>query len=222
MTCVIFLILAVFSLTRQADAAFVSYKDTSGKMHYINTDYTKVPDQYLSQVEDQLKKIEADKAKNNFVNFPGQNTNIPTPGWIPSDDQDQQPQNTNKIVEVFYKTNCEECMRLRVLLDANNIQYSLYDIENSFPGIEFYKMMQNAALPITRVAGAIIHGNDILAIKNALNLKMPAPKNPAPEQTPETMAVPTPNDPIVAPATNAYGGYKPGQYFKTKPLLGNK
>ncbi len=217
----IFLLIAGTFFTTQADAAFVSYKDTSGKIHYINTEYTKVPDQYLSQVEDQLKKIEADKTKNNFINIPDQNINAPI-GWMPNNIQSQEAENIAKVVEVFYKTDCEECMRLRVRLDANKINYSLYDVENSSPGMEFYKTLPNTQLPITRIGKTIIYGNDINAIKNVLTPEIPVVQNPPPTQTPTITTTPEQNLPTSAPATSGYGGYTPGKYFKINPLLGNK
>jgi hypothetical protein len=59
-------------------AAFVQYKDDNGKVHYVNTQYSKVPDRYKSQVEEQLKKIQQQ-------NTPILSTPVPVVSNEPSD-----------------------------------------------------------------------------------------------------------------------------------------
>jgi glutaredoxin len=239
--------LSAFLTAIQSDAAFVNYTDSSGKIHYVNTDYAKVPNQYLNQVADQLKKIEADKAKTlpaipifntptdftntNIVSSATQITNqdrltrltnavntlqsnslfpasvninsgiisyidntgqrhpvtaesLPTVPleFLPQIDQQisglenmvlqskSNKQLLKKIepVEVFVKSGCTDCQRLEILLQTHKVEHFTYDIETSNLGIAFYKEMNNAPLPITRVGSKIIHGTNIHAIRQAL------------------------------------------------------
>ena len=46
---------------QQSDAATVHYRDENGTVHYVNTDYAKVPERYRGQVEEQLKQAEPQK-----------------------------------------------------------------------------------------------------------------------------------------------------------------
>jgi len=159
------LILSLLYLTYTAvgEAAFINYTDVNGKIHYVNTEYGKVPDRYLSQVQDQLDKIKA--------------TPIPTAMTDPSQFS-QNPQlntftylnpNVNQSpVEVYVKADCKDCERLETLLQANQIKYMRYDVEYTSMGKELYRTMGNTALPITRIKGQIIPGSNINAIKSAL------------------------------------------------------
>ncbi len=213
-TCYKLLLLLLLSVSfiTSGEAAFVNYTDIHGKKHIVNTDYNKVPDQYLSQVEEQLKKIENNKPVSVVPENAEQTTQPQNLSTIPT------PQNLNTPVEVFVKSDCQDCTRLLTLLDVHKIKFSVYDVESSPAAIDFYKTLQNAQLPMTRVGGKIIFGNDINAIRNALN-----PQVTVPVVTP-TPTANTPieqNTPPPTPTKN-YGGYTPGEYFKIKPLLGNK
>ncbi len=205
------------SFINSSEAAFVNYTDINGKVHYINTDYSKIPDQYLNQVEEQLQKIEAAKTKSSQINI--LDPNKQPPSTTNGEELINQDKKTNPLVEVFFKTDCKDCTRLQVLLEANNIKFSLYDVENSNYGIEFYKTQQNGQLPITRIDSKIIYGNDINAVKNALNPQEDVGQNPV---AASPAVKPTENIPSNPTVSNSYGGYKPGQYFKIKPLMGNK
>lgn len=216
-TCFKFFFLFLFFalLIIPSEAAFVSYTDINGKKHIVNTDYNKVPDRYLSQVEEQLKKIK------NSTPEAGVPENLPPANEQQTLETDQKTPGLNTPVEVFVKTNCQDCARLLALLDVHKIKFSSYDVENSQVGIDFYKTSGNAELPITRIGPSLIYGNDINAIRNVLN---------PPVVSPNVTAAPTGPSPVEqveqsAPAvktSEGYGGYRPGEYFKIKPLLGNK
>lgn len=245
-----FTLFSIIFVTTPSDAAFVNYTDSTGKIHYVNTDYSKVPDQYLNQVADQLKKIEADKIKTlppipssktptnspkiddidivstatpitsqdrltrltnavntlqsnnvlpvsvninsgiiNYIDKNGQRQivtaeSLPTVSteFLPQIDQQiiglekialqiKSDQNLKKNigpVEVFIKSNCPDCKRLEILLQAHKVKHFIYDVERSDLGIAFYKEMDNAPLPITRIGSKIIHGTNVHAIKQAL------------------------------------------------------
>ncbi len=215
-SCFIFLLLTLVFLVKQSDAAFVSYKDKSGKIHYVNTDYTKVPDEYLKQVEEQLKKIEDTKAKFNPPgNFSAPTTPFPT--FSNASNQANPAYEPEISAQVYIKRGCDDCMRLRVLLDAHKIKYSMHDIEASTEGMEFYKNMQNAPLPITRIGPKVIFGIDINAIKNAMN-----PIEPLSQSTPS--GLPSANEqisPKTAPG-NTGGTNSINPYFNTGHLPGKK
>ncbi len=216
-TCFKLFLLCVFyvSFVTLSEATFVSYTDVKGKKHIVNTDYNKVPDQYLSQVEEQLKKIKNNTSEAVVPENPLLTNEQQT---LPANQQSPTP---HPEVEVFIKSNCQDCTRLLTLLDVHQIKFSSYDVENSQVGIDFYKTSGNAELPITRIGPSLIYGNDINAIRNVLN---------PPVVSPNVTAAPTGPSPVEqieqsAPAvktTEGYGGYRPGEYFKIKPLLGNK
>ena len=53
-TIVIYItLLTSFLLTSNSQAKMVRYLDENGKAHYVNTDYAKVPEQYLYQFEEE-------------------------------------------------------------------------------------------------------------------------------------------------------------------------
>lgn len=244
----LFIAFSIIFVPITSEAAFVNYTDTNGKVHYVNTDYSRVPEQYLNQVADQLKKIEAEKIKTlpaasmlnpspdltstniistatpvtnqnrltrltNAVNtlqtnnlFPASaNVNSGIINYTDNTGQrhpvtaenlpkvpleflpqiDQQIINLEKMavqirsntqlaqkiepVEVFIKSDCTDCKRLEILLQTYKIKYFTYDVETSNLGIAFYKEMNKAPLPITRIGSKIIYGTNVHAIKQALN-----------------------------------------------------
>ncbi len=206
-----FLLLTTLLPISYGQAAFVSYTDVNGKLHYINTEYNKVPDQYLNQVEEQLKKIENTKIKN-----------TPEAAVEKSAIENPQPPTPELTVEVFVKTDCQDCMRLQALLEAHKIKYLVYDIKNSEKGIEFYKSTSNEKFPITRIGSKIIYGNDVLAIKDALKPKDLPVQPPSP--LPATSAV-APTNTKPSPTVTTTTGYQrnqTGQYFKTNHLIQDK
>lgn len=242
----LFVLWCTATMTTQSHAAFVHYRDTAGKIHYINTDYAKVPDQYLSQVQDQLKKIEESKPKPvlaipmsnvpvnidpmplitttpitkenrltrltnavdalqtnnlipasvninsgiiNYVDNAQQNHPVTaeTLGSVPEEflpQIDAQIENLERLatqiaeqktlwpgtsVEVFIKSNCVDCTRLKTLLDIHKIKHLTYDVETSNQGMAFYQEMKDKPLPITRIGSKIIQGTDINSIKMAIS-----------------------------------------------------
>jgi len=180
----IFLLVVVFvtCAVKAGEAAFVKYKDKDGKEYYVNTDYTKVPDQYLDQVRDQLQEIKekAMPAANITPDTPGKNKqNLLSWTGNPSTF-------VTGSVQIFVSSNCQDCQRLETLLQVNQIKYMRYDVEYSSMGKEFYKTMGSTQLPITRIGDKLIQGNNINAVKNVLQKMAQAaqgPNQPAPTQT---------------------------------------
>ena len=156
------LIVCLLSAMSVGEAAFVKYIDRNGKDHYVNTDYTKVPEEYLYQVRNQINATNQ-SSSDTTDNSSDQNATIPLPE--PDDGEDTSLQ----AVEVFISANCKDCERLETLLQANKIEYMHYDVGSTSMGQEFYKTMGSTPLPITRIGDKIIRGNDINTIKKVLD-----------------------------------------------------
>ncbi|MCB9771881.1 MAG: hypothetical protein H6754_04970 [Candidatus Omnitrophica bacterium] len=286
-------------LATQSQAAFVSYRDDSGKLHYVNTDYRKVPDQYKDQIKGQIEEpsetqqtgespnnqfgvtmtfprakasssnnqasqnepithedrfnrlliaidtlhkrnilpsyvninegavyYEDNEGKNHYVtaeNFadipeeylPQIDTQITAFENLARQSEKEMPLISGTTnVEVFTKLNCRECVRLQTLLQVHKISFITYDVEQSTQGKDFYKSMNNAALPLTRVGQTIIAGNNISDIKKALDM------NATQQQFPNTNLTEKPT--TTDYQTNPKMEYTPGQHFKIQPLLGQK
>ncbi len=155
------IIISMITTISMGEAAFVKYIDRSGKEHYVNTDYTKVPAEYQDQVRDQLN----DATKNPADSIPNASNQIINA--VPPKITDLPKPNLQKV-EVFIAANCKDCERLETLLKANKIEYMHYDVESTSMGKDFYSTMQNETLPITRIGDRLIRGNDISTIKNVL------------------------------------------------------
>ena len=286
-------------LATQSQAAFVSYRDDSGKLHYVNTDYRKVPDQYKDQIKGQIEQAVETQQTGESPNNPlGVTMTFPRPKAPLTNNQSSQnepishPNRLNRLliaidtlhkknilpsyvninegavfyednegknhyvtaenfadipeeylpqidtqikafenlvresekdvpllagtasVEVFTKLDCRECVRLQTLLQVHKVAFITYDVEQSTQGKDFYKTMNNATLPLTRVGQTIIAGNNISEIKKALDM------NATQAQFPNTKPA---EKPITKDyQTNPRIEYTPGQHFKTQPLLGQK
>ena len=159
----------LFSLVTVCHAKMVYYFDEAGKIHYVNTDYSKVPDRYGPQVRRQLEKIKAPAAEpieENPKDEPAaeisENATIPT----------AQP-----LVEVFVQPDCLECRKLEINLKAKKIFYKRYDINYDHYGQQVYAQI-NGELPFTRIGEEIIYGNNIKRIEEIL--KQPEIFSPEP------------------------------------------
>lgn len=147
--CLVFLFTPV-----SAPAELVSYIDDQGEMHYVNTSFSKVPEKYLSQIEEQL-------------NPPAVENEAPAP------QPDLKPETkTGDItqslpapdpVEVLISSDCTDCQRLLMLLTAHKIEFSTLDVNTNPRGQELYAET-GGELPITKIGTETIPGLDTRTI----------------------------------------------------------
>ncbi|MCK5215021.1 MAG: hypothetical protein KAR05_06675 [Candidatus Omnitrophica bacterium] len=135
-----------------SEATIVRYIDVYGKAHYVNTKYSKVPERYLDQVQDQLEEE--------------------TPELVEAEPQKQEndtftPADVGVKVEVFTAGKNEDCRKLEILLKAFKITYTKYDINETDYGREVFSSV-GGKLPFTKVGGKIFHGYKIRDIEKEL------------------------------------------------------
>ena len=203
------------SLGTAAEANFVRYTDENGKMHYVNTEYNKIPEQYQDQVKGQLQaqNINSAASGTNPLN-PYADQNVRNPGA----NNTPAPLTAQDRVAIYVKANCKECERLETVLQANQIKYLRYDVNTSIQGQEFYKTAENADLPITTIGSQMIPGNDIGSIKAALQPSAPSPGSGIPDNAPGIQAqMPAQNNNPYPSANNP----QPGKFITVHHLLGN-
>ena len=148
--CALFLIF-LFS-SRMSAATMVRYIDVYGKAHYVNTKYSKVPERYLDQVQDQLEEEK--------------------PEPVEKEPQKQEndtftPADVGVKVEVFNAGESEDCRKLEVLLRAFKIPYTKYDVNETDYGREVFSSV-GGKLPITKIGSKIFHGYKIRDIEKEM------------------------------------------------------
>lgn len=163
-------------LISPAHAIMVKYVDEFGKIHYVDTDYTNVPEKYYYQVKDQIEKAKKDDASTS----PADEKSIVKTSLEKKSETEQQPpfilspavtqKEQTKQVELFVKTDCSQCFLLESVLRQRKIIYQKYDIESDL-GRDKYRALGVHEVPVTKVGSEIIVGFDLNGIYTALNEK---------------------------------------------------
>lgn len=178
------------------NSGILSYRDNEGQQHPVLPENLKdVPEEYLPQIDAQIAELEK----------------------LYNKSRDEKPFIEGTPVEIYVKSDCPECEKLKESLTADKIDFIVYDVEKNNEGMAFYKTMNNAALPLTRIGSKILYGNDPYSVKVMLN-SLTRPKPQVPEQNSETPAPaiisPTEND--STPKINQSQDYNS---IETKSLL---
>ena len=149
------LIVSTFVAVPLVKAEMVSYVDENGEMHYVNTDFAKVPEKYRHQLENEA-------VENSIPANP--ETTLPQTAPQPI-----QPLmgNQGAPVEILVSLNCPDCQKLEILLKAHKVSYLRYDIDTHPRGKELYEEI-GGNLPITKIGEKIIYGVDIKSIVSTL------------------------------------------------------
>ena len=79
-----------------------------------------------------------------------------------------RPGEDSPAVIIYTTAWCPYCRQLRAFLDANDVPYSDYDIERSFSGGMGFWTLRGRGVPVAVVGTDIIHGLDIVMLKQAL------------------------------------------------------
>lgn len=75
---------------------------------------------------------------------------------------------------VLYATEwCGYCARTRKFFQENNIPFREYDIEKSTEGHAQYEQLGGNGVPVVLIAGQVIHGYDVSAMRDALSTLKP-------------------------------------------------
>ena len=154
----------------------VRYVDERGRVHYVNTDNSKIPEQYREQVEPKpLQESEESSKENSLTN------SLLTPA------EPTSPPDTTSIaslpeykIEILLTFDCQNCIQLLNFLKAHNLNYIPYDIQNSDVGKEKYREVGGGELPITMIGDEIIKGYDLKRIYDILarDKKIPTGASP--------------------------------------------
>jgi hypothetical protein len=139
----------------------VHYVDENGKVHYVNTDYQRVPPQYSNQVQSQLRKDTpiTDASPDEEQKEESQPTTEPAIEEVPS---------VSAIdVDVFVSADCEECPRLLQELAIQKVSYHRYDVVEHSYGRRML-IQYPGALPFTKVGNLIIRGSNTKDILSAI------------------------------------------------------
>ena len=138
----------IFSAAAHLSAEMVRYVDEFGKPHYVNTDYSTVPEQYRHQVEAQLKALEEKKTPAVPM--------MPVPAAAPMPAEPAQPAPKETLpVTLFITQDCPKCLVLGMLLRKEGINVITVDI-NTPDGKERYAELKTAAIPVAIVGDEVI------------------------------------------------------------------
>lgn len=149
------LLLAIISLsTLTVHARMVYYHDEEGKIHYVNTDFAKVPEQYMYQVLPQLEQPEPPPEQPETPNVPA------APIFVKN-----APIKKKIELDVFIADGCDECTQLEVMLRSRKILYNRHDVNTDPLGRKLLEEQgQKLRLPLTTLKGKSVVGADIRKI----------------------------------------------------------
>ena len=154
----------------------VRYVDESGKPHYVNTDYSTVPEQYRHQVETQLKAIEEEKKPTVPMMPP---IASPTPA-----EPEQPPKKESFPVTLYLTHDWRQCLVMGMLLTKEGISVTAVDI-NTPDGKQKYDALKLTSVPTAVVENEIITGFDpskVLALAQKKTQESPKIETPPPEK----------------------------------------
>ena len=162
----------VISAVGQLSAEMVRYVDETGKPHYVNTDYSTVPEQYRLQVEAQLKAIETEKTTETPMMPKEPAVPLPVPG--------QSTSKQTLPVTLYMTQDCQQCRVMGMLLSKEGIKVTTVDI-NTPEGKEQYEPLKTTVLPLTVVGEKVVPGFNPSQVIALAQGKEPPPdmKNPA-------------------------------------------
>lgn len=173
----ILLLIAIFSISSasQLPAEMVRYVDESGKPHYVNTEYSTVPEQYRSQVEEQLKALKDEEQKNDQpMPLTADEIKEPVP-QIPAAAQE-------KAIALFIKKDCAQCMLEAAILNKEGAVFTTFDIETAEGKAEHAKI-GSPDLPAAKIGDEIVLGfNPSRVIALAQGKEIPPPVKTAPNR----------------------------------------
>lgn len=151
--------------TTPALAKMVSYVDENGKVHYVNTDYAKVPDRYLPQVQGQIP-AEEQASEMLQPEEPAQPVQNPTP--IPAENLKLQSLEKKPETKFFVSQNCPACLFAEGILQQQGLPYTKYFIDDGGVGQQLYLELQLTSVPATVIGEQIIYGANASGMSNAL------------------------------------------------------
>ncbi len=157
----------LFTLCASSEAKMVRYVDEQGKVHYVNTNFSKVPERYREQVEP--KKTSTESPESPKENNPIDNPPSPPKTTSPSPNNElstSSPQDYQ--VEVLVNFDSLDCVKLVNFLESHNISYIPYDIQNSDIGRQKYNQVGKGEIPITIMGNEIVKGYDLKKVYNIL------------------------------------------------------
>ncbi|OGX06404.1 MAG: hypothetical protein A2Z88_07025 [Omnitrophica WOR_2 bacterium GWA2_47_8] len=171
-------LISVFACGNASFAKMVQYVDEQGKIHYVNTDISKVPEAYRYQVEDQLEEKTAEgqdesapQAENEETEAPkdseAASADLPFPGMKEAKSLTAVPQ-ISKTVEFYTSSNCTECIFIEALLKSKNVDYDKYSVDDKGIGEEKFRLLGGGTVPTTKIGGVVIEGTDGNKIQDAL------------------------------------------------------
>jgi len=195
-----FFLLIIFFISSSAKAEIVSYRDNNGNVHFVNTDYSSVPEEYrdrvkkskvtgtettmeptsiddpknIKKISEILEKLGSIKAKKENKNSSG------------TKKTEEEPTNEESTVEVFSSEDCVECVFWETFLRSENISYIKYDINTDPEARRRYEEFKTKILPITVIDDTVIEGLKHGVLLSIIYSKKPEPiDNPleAPSQT---------------------------------------
>lgn len=163
------IVIFIISSASQLPAEMVRYVDESGRPHYVNTEYSTVPEQYRPQVEAQLK---AQKEKEQGINQP-----MPlTADEIKEPVSQAPPAGQKKDIALFIKKDCAQCMLEAAILNKEGAVFTTFDIETA-EGKAEYEKIGSPNLPAAKIGDKIVLGfnpSKVLALAQGKEIP-PAP-----------------------------------------------
>lgn len=147
------LVLLMMGSTVPASGIMVRYTDESGKIHYADTDYSRIPERYMDQVRPQIEAAERERK---------QKEEQEKPKGIPDAAEPEVSVALPPVpptVKVYVGSDCLDCQDLILALATGGVPIEPINVDTDPQGREFYTE-QGGDLPITTIGNTIVRGNN--------------------------------------------------------------
>jgi len=131
-------------------AEMVKYVDENGKIHYVDTDYGKVPDRYKHQIK--AKEIKTEEVKEEAK--PEEASATPVPALTNPQAVTAPSTVKAKSVEMFVNSDCPKCLLVQSALNNSNVVYTTYNIETDPEARKRYESLNTSVLPVLIIGGS--------------------------------------------------------------------
>ncbi len=157
----------------------VSFKDEKGQIHYVNTDYSKVPEKYRAQIEEGKKERQTSKEEGMADQNPLDLSELKQSSAVEYQVFEKKKGLKNLPIKVFTSTTCADCHKLITLLRANHIPFETYHVGHDQKAKQLFEQVGTGILPLTQIGLDWIPGYEPKKILNLMKSYEEQTMNPS-------------------------------------------
>jgi Glutaredoxin len=163
-----FLVLCILLPGKNVWAEVYKYMDEAGNIYFVEN-LSAVPSRYRNQVTRVPPPVPIDPRHSRHTQSQENAQQPKSEEGTPVINLDKQTLKRLKDDILFFvSSNCADCAKMEKFLKTNRIKYRKLDIENSEKAFQAYDKLGGGVLPLTSVAGRVIHGYSPQSVVSAI------------------------------------------------------